>query len=327
MIDATMNDVERLELLLMKHWDIRPTRIQALSMGHTNKTYRIDCGSRAAVLRVSWPGKSAGQVRREASILERLGSSPQLPALPRFQATVNAQPYAQADDGSWLHLFEHIDGTPGLPDEAEPAIVDAMHTLARLHAAMATMDASVSDPLAWLNDRYARVSVRPAPPLPTILLAHYDGLLWRIGMHLTAAAKWIRGPVRWLHGDYHAGNLLFASGAVTGVLDFDDVGQGAHWLEAAFALFALSRDVTDEDRFTFDVRLWDAGLRAYAALLPDDAVSDMMHLQRDALVNLFCADQSLIHLEAAQRGLWTPGPGMGFLSCWRQLLTSTPPDR
>jgi len=327
MIDATMNDVERLELLLMKHWDIRPTRILALSTGHTNKTYRIDCGSRAAVLRVSWPGKSAGQVRREAAILERLGSLPQLPALPRFQATVNAQPYALADDGSWLHLFEHIDSTPGLPDEAESAIVDAMHTLARLHAAMATMDASVSDPLAWLNERYARVSVRPVPPLPAVLVEHYDLLLRRIGRHLAAATAWVRGPVRWLHGDYHAGNLLFANGVVMGVLDFDDVGQGAHWLEAAFALFALSRDVTDEHRFTFDVRLWDMGLRAYASLLPDDDASDLMHLQRDALVNLFCADQSLIHLEAAQRGLWTPGPGMGFLACWRQLLASTPPDR
>ncbi|MFM0158894.1 phosphotransferase [Paraburkholderia sediminicola] len=319
-----MDDVERLELLLMMHWDIRPTRIQALSTGHTNKTYRVDYGSRAAVLRVSWPGKPAEQVRREASMLDRLGSSPQLPTLPRFQSTVNAQPCAQVDDGSWLHLFEHIEGTPGLPADAEPAIVDAMYTLARLHAAMATMSASVSDPLAWLNERYARVSARPAPPLPAILLEHYDLLLRRIGMHFAAAAAWIRGPASWLHGDYHAGNLLFANGTVTGVLDFDDVGQGAHWLEAAFALFALSRDATHDDRFTFDVRLWDAGLRAYAAIQPDDA-SDMMHLKRDALVDLFCADQSLIHLEAAQRGLWMPGPGMGFLACWRQLLASPPP--
>jgi Ser/Thr protein kinase RdoA (MazF antagonist) len=327
MIDAMMNDVERLELLLMKHWDIRPTRIQALSTGHTNKTYRIDCGSRAAVLRVSWPGKSAEQVQREASMLDRLGSSPRLPTLPRFQSTVNAQPYAQADDGSWLHLFEHIDGTPGLPDGAESAIADAMHTLAHLHAAMATISANASDPLAWLNERYARVSSRPAPPLPAILLEHYDGVLRRIGMHLAAAAAWIRGPARWLHGDYHAGNLLFANDTVTGVLDFDDVGQGAHWLEAAFALFALSRDATDEDRFTFDVRHWDTGLRAYAALQPDDEASELMRLKRDALVDLFCADQLLIHLEAAQRGLWMPGPGMGFLACWRQLLASPSPVR
>jgi Ser/Thr protein kinase RdoA (MazF antagonist) len=325
MIDAMMSDVERVEQLLMKHWDIRPTRIQALSTGHTNKTYHVDYGSRASVLRVSWPGKSAEQVQREASMLDHLGLAPGLPTLPRFQSTANAQPSAQGEDGSWLHLFEHIDGTPGLPDAAEPATVDAMRTLARLHAAMATLSANASSsPLAWLNERYARVSARPAPPLPAVILEYYDLLLQRIGMHLAAAETWIRGPPRWLHGDYHAGNLLFAAGAVTGILDFDDVGQGAQWLETSFALFALTRDASNEDRFTFDVRLWDTGLNAYTAMQPDSEAPDLMRLKRDALMDLFCADQVLIHLEAAQRGLWTPGPGMGFLACWRQLLASTP---
>jgi hypothetical protein len=50
-----------------------------------------------------------------------------------------------------------------------------------------------------------------------------------------------------------------------------------------------------------------------------------MREKRDALVDLFCAEQTLIHLEAAQRGLWMPGPGMGFLACWRRLLASTLP--
>lgn len=327
-----MSDVEKLELeqLLTKHWNIRPTRIQSLSSGHTNKTYRVDCDSRASVLRISWRGKSADQVRREASMLDHLGhlghlsSPPPLPALPRLQPTVDATPYVQADNGTWLHLFAHIDGTPGLPDQAEPAIVDAMRTLAHLHAAMASLPATASSPLAWLNERYARVSARPAPPLDAIHLKHYDLLLRRIGMHLAAATAWMRGPVRWLHGDYHAGNLLFVDSSVTGVLDFDDVGQGTHWLEAAFALFSLSHDATIEDAFTFDVGLWNAGLHAYASLQSDDAATDLIRLKYDTLVNLYCADQTLIHLEAAQRGLWTPGPGMGFLACWQQLLDSAP---
>lgn len=60
---------------------------------------------------------------------------------------------------------------------------------------------------------------------------------------------------------------------------------------------------------------------------PEREAPDLMQLRRDALMDLFCADQVLIHLEAAQRGLWMPGPGMGFLACWRQLLASTPPIR
>lgn len=316
-----MSDVERLELLLMKHWNIRPTRIHPLSTGHTNKTYRIDCASRAFALRVSWSGKLAAQVRREASMLDHLSLAQYLPALPRVQLTVDRQSCVRADDGSWLHLFAHIDGTPGLPSDAEPAIVDAMRTLAHLHAAMVALPASTSDPLAWLNERYARVSARPAPALKASLLEHYALLLRRIGVHIAAAAAWVRGPVSWLHGDYHAGNLLFIDSAVSGVLDFDDVGQGAHWLETAFALFALARDASIEARFTFDVRLWDTGLRAYMSLHPgDDDASVYLRVKRDALRDLFCVEQVLIHLEAAQRGLWIPGPGMGFLACRQQLL-------
>ena len=56
-----------------------------------------------------------------------------------------------------------------------------------------------------------------------------------------------------------------------------------------------------------------------------DAVPDWMHDRRDALMALFCVDQTLIHLEAAQRGLWVPGPGLGFLGGWRQLLDGAAP--
>jgi len=329
MIDATMSDVERLERLLMTHWAIRPTRLQALSTGHTNKTYRVDCGTGVSVLRVSWRGKPVEQVRREASMLDHLhGASLPLPAVPCLQPAVNAQPYVQADDGSWLHLFGHIDGTPGLPGDAASAMVDAMHTLAHLHTAMATLPVSGTSSLAlaWLNERYARVCGRPAPPLPMHLLEHYELLLQHIGMLLTEAAAWVHGPARGLHGDYHAGNLLFVDGALNGVLDFDDTGHGVQWLEAVFALFAMSRDTTIEDRFTFDAQRWDMGLHAYASKPPrDDVVFSLMREKRDALVDLFCAEQTLIHLEAAQRGLWMPGPGMGFLACWRRLLASTLP--
>lgn len=313
--------METLEFLLHRHWGIRPARMHAMSSGHTNKTYVVDCDSHRSVLRVSWPGKSIEQVRREALVLDHLGATAKLPALPRFRPTTSAEPGVQTLDGSWLHLFEYIDGIPGLPADAESGTTDAMHTLARLHAAMATIPSpsNESSPITWLHERYTRVAGRAAPTLPADLPDRYDVLLDRLGASLDAATAWVNGPTHWLHGDYHAGNLLFVDGRVNGVLDFDDVGQGSHWLETAFALFALSRDATAEDRFVFDARLWDAGLLAYAAMQPH-AVPQWMRENRDALMVLFCADQVLIHLEAAQRGLWMPGPGMGFLACWRRLL-------
>ncbi|RYD21338.1 MAG: aminoglycoside phosphotransferase, partial [Spirochaetia bacterium] len=198
-----------------------------------------------------------------------------------------------------------------------------MQRLAHLHAGLASLPARASGPVTWLCERHARVSRRPAPPLPTSLHADYDTLLTGIAAHLGNAQNGISGPVSWLHGDYHAGNLLFVDTAVSGILDFDEVGQGSPALETAFALFALARDTRFEDRFVFDGDVWETGLQAYASLQPDIAV-DLLRVNRDALIPLFCADQVLIHLEAAQRGLWTLGPGIGFLGCWHQLLADMP---
>lgn len=313
--------METLEPLLHRYWRIGPARLAALPSGHTNKTFRLECEAGGRVLRVSWAGKPLDQVRREAALLERLRAVPGLPALPLLIPTVDGQPGVCLPDGRWLHLFEAIDGVPGLPADALAGTLDAMRTLARLHAAMAALPATEAAPLGWLAARHARVAARTPPGLPGALDSEYPELMRRIGAHLADAAGWLTGPAHWLHGDYHAGNLLFAGNAVSGVLDFDDVGQGAHGLEAAFALFALSRDALRDDRFVFDASIWEAGFGAYAAARPD-AVPGWIAARREASMLLFCADQTLIHLEAAQRGLWTPGAGMGFLGGWRQLMAS-----
>ncbi|MEF9443801.1 phosphotransferase [Burkholderia sp. 1B3(2022)] len=328
MVDATSrSDVKTLEPWLHRYWDIGPARLQALASGHTNKTYLVECDAGRTVLRVSWAGKPVAQMRREASILARLGEARMastLPALPRLRPTVDAQTGVQTPDGSWLHLFEHIDGRPGLPDDRHAGAIDAMRMLAHLHTALAAIPASEAAPLAWLSARHARVAARAMPSLPADLHDDYDTVIRRIGAHLDAASSWLTGPVQWLHGDYHAGNLLYVGNAVNGVLDFDDVGQGAQWLEAAFASFALSRDAGRDDGFVFDRGRWTACLHTYMATRPD-AAPDWLRDNHDTLTTLFCADQSLIHLEAAQRGLWMPGPGIGFLGGWRRLLDGAVP--
>ncbi|WP_315856431.1 phosphotransferase, partial [Burkholderia cepacia] len=145
--------MKTLEPWLHRYWNIGPARMQALASGHTNKTYLVECDAGCAVLRVSWSGKPVGQVDREAAILGHLGetrTAPMLPALPRLRPTVDAQSGVRLPDGSWLHLFEHIDGSPGLPAEAEAGAIDAMRALAHLHAALAAIPVTESAPLAWL---------------------------------------------------------------------------------------------------------------------------------------------------------------------------------
>ncbi|WP_321889562.1 aminoglycoside phosphotransferase family protein [Paraburkholderia bannensis] len=313
----------QLETLLLQHWNVRAVQLEALSSGHTNKTYRVQEVARTAILRVSWPGKTAAQVQREEAMLRHLSVCARTPSLPRLLPTLSGESCVQAADGCWLHLFESIDGVPGMPRDALQGTTDAMRALAHLHAGMATLDAHEASPLAWLQMRHARVAAREAPRLSVDLSPHYPLLIDSMGALLAQAHAWIDGPAQWLHGDYHAGNLLFNGQALTGVIDFDDVGLGSRWLEAAFALFALSRDATVEERLVFDASVWSRGLAAYAEAC-GQAAPGWMHAESPALMHLFCTDQLLIHLEAAQRGLWTPGPGMGFLACWRELLRAAP---
>ncbi|HET8897340.1 MAG TPA: phosphotransferase [Rhodanobacteraceae bacterium] len=271
----------------------------------------------AWVLRVSWPHKRTTQVEREAAVLAHLRTHPALPAVPSACPTHSGQPYLRTDDGRWLHLFERIDGTT---TTAHDSVGPALRALASLHGALAKLPVKETSPVAWLLERHRRVTARPAPPMARTLAVHYANVLERIGACLVASADRILGPAQWLHGDYHPGNLLFNESRVSGIVDFDEVGSGSPTLELAFALFAFSRNVFCEERFEFDPALWVQGLHAYAGAHGHFDTAWLLR-HRDDLCSLFCIDQILIHLEAAQRGLWSLTPGIGFHACWHHLQT------
>lgn len=319
------------------HWGIRVLGLQKLPSGHTNTTYRVHTDAGHRILRVSWLGKPRSQLRREAMVLTHLREAGG--ALPASIPTPAINPAAcaslsvslplsvtQTVDGRWLQLFEHIPGQPGSGQLSAAMTHAAVRVLAALHQAMESLPVRATSPVAWLLRRYRSVCCRGARShglalVPAAQQRYYNDVIAHIGVCLQGAPSWLPGPVHWLHGDYHAGNLLFRDDTLAGIVDFDEVGIGAHRLEIAFALFALARDVTIESCLTIDPDRWDAGLRAYAQMRPETDVL-WFEAQRDRLLTLFCADQVLIHLAAAQRGSWTLGPGIGFLGCWNQLLIS-----
>ena len=315
---GALASVETLANILAANWGLSNVRWHPLPSGHTNSSYILLGNERARILRVSWPHKSFAQIEREAVVLAHLHNFPALPAVPHICHTHDGRPYICTEDGRWLHLFEQIDGETGLPAAAHDGTQNALRALAQLHGAVAELPADETNPVAWLLERYNRVTARSAPAMPQTLATHFAPVLQHMGSRLSAAASWIPGPVQWLHGDYHPGNLLFVDCRTHGIVDFDEVGLGSPRLELAFALFAFSRNVACEDRFEFDLALWMHGLRAYADSFGGlDTAWLVAH--RDELLDLFCIDQVLIHLEAAQRGLWSLTPGIGFLACWNHL--------
>jgi len=307
-----------LNTLLRTHWGIHADCVQALPCGHTNKTYFVAHGSRCAVLRLSWPGKSVEHVEKEAAVLRHLGAATGLPATPQAIASLDGQPYVAGHAGRWLHLFEHIAGVPGHAEMDSLAVADAMRALALLHRALARLPCTETSPVAWLRQRLERITARPGPALPKRLCARYPVVLQRIASLLRQAENWVPDSARWLHGDYHPGNLIWHGRILRGIVDFDETGSGSQLLEAVFALFALARNAAIEERLAYDPDLWRAGLDAY---MDDEGRAEWLWQHRSALALLFCADQTLIHLEAAQRGLWELRPGIGFLAGWHELST------
>ena len=271
--------------------------------GHTNQSHLVFADGGRYVLRRSWRGKPVEQLEREAAVLDALRAWP----VPRLLETRDGARFVVAD-GQALQLFHVRDGDRaprwfGSGDGERMRA--AMAQLARLHGALAPLPAAPGDPLRWLRARHERVAARSLASLPVDAPA----ILRRIDALLAARAP---APLQWLHGDYHLGNLLWRGDELAAVVDFDDSDRGAPASEALLALFALSR-TSREDHFEFDRALWDIGFAAYAALR-GAPVLDCADLEA-----LFCAYQVLIHLEAAQRGLWPLAPGIGFWPCWNFL--------
>lgn len=282
----------RVEAVLAEHYGIGGESITPIARGHTNESFAI--GDRF-VLRRAWEGKPLARIEREERILETLG-------LPRIVKTKSGALHAIAN-GRFIHLFERCRGDVGpawLGRGDRQAMRSAMEHLASLHTRLARLPPNGEDAWTWIRERFARARAGRLPDGGRRVLARIEAILDE------APAL---GSVQWLHGDYHLGNLLFEGGDVTAAVDLDDTSVGSALGEAATALFALARRNDGEERFAYDADLWALGRDAYGARLPE----------ADEMLPLFCAQQVLVHLEAAQHGWWKLEPGIGFWPCWNIL--------
>lgn len=304
--------------ILARVWGLTDIKLTRIIAGKTNHSFMVTGADRPFVLRQSWPGKPQAQIECEARVLNHLHGV-RLPfAVPKAHRTLAGEPYGLDDNGCWLHLFQFIPGSTEPSGQATDNMRCAMQALARLHGALATLPCHDSGATHWLQERFKRVSKRPRPKTLPAPASTYRTVLDRIEGFVYGHVLETGEPAQWLHGDYHYRNLLFLERCIHGIVDFDGVGTGARHLELAFALFALSRDIRHEDRLAFDVELWELGLETYARHAPGIDPAFMRTIQ-PKLLQLFCADQVLIHLEAVQHQLWTLKEGIGFWGCWHHL--------
>lgn len=292
--------------MLAEVYGIHDATVTPIEDGHTNASFLVVTPGARYVLRRAWAHKPASQIAAEEHVLAHVEAPCDV---PRIVATRAGASHA-LDQGRVHHLFRLARGESGprYLDERDPSIDNvarvraAMTRLGELHRALAAVPPAPAE--AWLHGRLARLRA-----------ANHGGSLASIGLSSAALTEMLAriatvlphaAPMQWLHGDYHLANLLWIGDEVSAVVDFDDVALGDPALEAGLALHALARQPAGEEAVSFDPALLAAGRAAYAGPLAGDAL-------------VFAASQILVHLEAAQRGSWTLGEGIGFWPYWNAL--------
>jgi Ser/Thr protein kinase RdoA (MazF antagonist) len=336
--------------LLRKEYGWSAITVARIERGHTNASFLITLqDGRQAVLRQSWPGKPLAQVLLEEAMLAHLGRQADAPAVPRVIPTLEGLPrsLARVDAGSVAcHLFEALPGqvryewhdTERLsrsPSD-QRALADA---LASLHAALGRFPrAAATHPLARIRERLVELRGSCLPrgghhPGPDGSHFHLDSSRLDLSLFCEEAAlilaraeslPWSEAALQYCHGDFQLANVLFRGDEVSGIVDFDSLMFSARELDLAFALFSVSRK-RDDSAFGWDEGLWHACLRHYGdaarelRVPPSRAFLDGAALP--LLKKLFCLDQALLHLECARRGIWEIAEGIGFFSCFREVLS------
>ena len=228
------------------------TSVRALGGGHQSRVFAVDRPEGPLVAKV----RPAADVDRDV-LDARLQAVDQLAAIDPW--VCGPVPFGgdlvteiEADGTRQLVTWsELVDGRP--PDPADPGDASLMGSvLARLHAAMATVDAGALPLVAAIR------TVRP----------DWDG------------------PVQLLHGDFNAGNLRVLDGWCR-ILDLDDCGRGPAAFDVANALLMVQFDDATGGRPGTFARFEEAFLDGYrvaaATALDLDEVHALIDLRVDAL--------------------------------------------
>ena len=222
---------------------VGPIRVERISGGQSNPTFRLDAGPHRLILRKRPDGpllSSAHAIDREVRVLRALGGT----AVPVPRVILSC------DDpqliGTSFYIMERLDGRvfhdgamPGLASDDRRAIVFSMaDTLAKLHA--------VRPEAVGLGDfgrpgRYFRRQIERwrrqwmASPSAGTIPALDEVAAW-----LDAHEPLGDDPVAIAHGDFRLGNLMIAPAApqVIGVLDWELSTLGHPLADLAFCCLA-----------------------------------------------------------------------------------------
>ncbi len=201
--------------------------VRAIPEGHSGFTYWVELTRRRAVLRLPPPGaRIAGpaDIPRQARIMAALHAQG-LP-VPAVVATsvdpvVDGRPYVLMEAVRGDRVEQAIDGGND-PLQLAASAVDVLRRLQAVPRERTGIGGEDPMPLegeiarwTWLMDRAPAELTRQAPRLAQLLGERQPR----------------PGPPVLVHGDYHFGNMLFDSGRVTAVVDWEIAQLGQPLLD------------------------------------------------------------------------------------------------
>ena len=226
---AVDRSVER----VLAAFGLRPDRIEAIGAGNVNDSWDLTASSMRWILRRYSTARLPAGIPFEHAVLQQLAMAgwpvPTPFAAPDGSTLVKV-------GGRFYALFPFLHGSRLDDPELHGAV------LGRLHAATALLRIGVKPSWPRLAD-YAR---RPFPEaLAAYAVADPDAAAATLRHHglvarELAAIGTAGAVVLPVHGDFHTGNLLFQSGRLSAVLDFDFARIDLRVADVAIALGFLA---------------------------------------------------------------------------------------
>ena len=244
-----------------------PVRSTALAGGLINRTFLVEHAGGPLVLQELNTAIFSPEVHRDIESVTAHLSDKGLPT-PRLVPTRIGGLWHVGAGGSCWRLMTHV-GDRTIEALSEPAdAVEAGGLLARFHAALSDLAHTFCSVRPGVHDTDAHME-RLRRNLATYAQHPLHGRLAPVAERiLDGWAQWDGPtdlPMRVIHGDPKISNLRFAGPRALAMIDLDTCALGTIDVELGDALRSWCNPAREDAQPTFDLGLFEAAMRGYAA--------------------------------------------------------------
>lgn len=281
------------------------------------------------IVRISHPNKSELQIRRESYVLNCLKptGSKLCPELLETTCHQNFSIFSSGEKELILQVFKYIKGDVRYVwfeccEDWELELI--FDQLALLHHEMAGIPLEHQESNIQKKD-FAQLFEQcfENETIRNYLVRHQQNFINRAEKLWFEYEKIFQSSAhkQFVHGDVHLENLLFTAQNMVAFIDFENAHYDALETDVIFAAFRVCKVGKADDRLYYDLGAIKKALKAYVRRNPKLCEIEAEFARNEKLWKaLFCLDQSMLYMDQSARGVWQLTEGIGFLSCFNEVL-------